>query len=360
METEMETRMGTATKTWSVKSCLTLFFAVCVTLGVAAQTQGSDEMQPTADAPPHMAEETGQGGTPPTAASSRSGAAEYSRDAFSTTMTGAHVVLGPGDELEITVFDTPELMQRVRVNSEGRITLQLVGEIAVTGMAPDELGKLVRRKLIDGNFMKDPQVSVFVLEYAGQMAYVTGEVARPGAYALLRSHRLLDLISLAGGLTPRAGDRITIGRGDDAAAQRLQVDLSDPDENRRNPIILPGDNISVSQTGVVYVLGDVQRPGGFQRDRRVSLSVLEAVALAQGTLPSAALSKVRLIRTTAEVRQDIPLNLKAILKSESPDPHLKPGDIVYVPGSLMRGTARKSVELIEQSAGLAAVYAVRP
>ena len=82
--------------------------------------------------------------------------------------------------------------------------------------------------------------------------------------------------------------------------------------------------------------------------------------MAQGTLPSAALSKVRLIRTTAEVRQDIPLNLKAILKSESPDPHLKPGDIVYVPGSLMRGTARKSVELIEQSAGLAAVYAVRP
>lgn len=283
----------------------------------------------------------------------------YTRDAFSTTITGARVVLGPGDQIEISVFDTPELTQRVRVNSDGKITLALVGEISVRGISPDKLGGIIARKLIDGNFMKDPQVSVFVLEYAGQMAYVTGEVTRPGAYALLRSHRLLDLISVAGGLTPRAGNAVTIVREDDAR-RHIAVDLSDKDENRANPEILPGDSITVGQSGIVYVLGDVNRPGGFVLDRRSTLSVVQAVALAEGAKPSAALTKTVLIRTTEGKRQETPLNLKMILKSKSPDLLLAAGDIVYIPGSLTRGMGRTSLEVIESSAGLAAVYATRP
>jgi polysaccharide export outer membrane protein len=283
----------------------------------------------------------------------------YTRDAFSTTMTGAQVALGAGDQLEITVFDTPELTQRVRVNSDGKITLALVGEITVRGMLPDVLSGVIARKLIDGNFMKNPQVSVFVLEYAGQMAYVTGEVNRPGAYALLRSHRLLDLISVAGGLTSRAGNEVSIVRGN-SAADHLLVDLNDKDQNRSNPEVLPGDSITVGQTGIVYVLGDVQRPGGFMLDRRTTLSVVQAVALAEGAKPSAALAKTVLIRTSQGKRQEIPLNLKMILKSQSPDLLLAAGDIVFIPGSLTRGMGRTSLEVIESSAGLAAVYATRP
>jgi len=283
----------------------------------------------------------------------------YSRDAFSTTMTGARVVLGPGDQLEISVFDTPELTQRVRVNSEGKITLALIGEISVRGMVPDKLEQLIARKLVDGNFMKDPQVSVFVLEYAGQMAYVTGEVPRPGAYALLRSHRLLDLISVAGGLSSRASNTVTIVRGNDAA-HPLQVDLSNKDAIQANPEISPGDSITVSQAGIVYVLGDVNRPGGFMLDRRTTLSVVQAVALAEGTKSSAALSKAILVRTVQGKRQETPLNLKMIMRSQNPDLLLQPSDILYVPGSLMRGMGKTSIEVLESSAGLAAVYSTRP
>jgi len=283
----------------------------------------------------------------------------YSKDAFSTTMTGARVILGPGDLLEITIFDTPELAQRARIDSEGKITLALIGEIAARGLSPDKLAGAITRKLVDGDFMKDPQVSVFVLEYAGQIAYVTGEVTRPGAYALLRSHRLLDLISVAGGLSPHAGNAVTIVRGD-KPAQNILVDLSDKDEARSNPDILPGDSITVGQTGIVYILGDVNRPGGYMLDRRTTLSVAQAMALAEGAKPSATLGKTVLIRTIQGKQQQIPINLKMILKSRSPDLLLAAGDIVYVPGSLLHGMGRTTLEVIESSAGLAAVYATRP
>lgn len=281
------------------------------------------------------------------------------QDATSTSVTGARVSLGAGDLLEIVVFDTPELTQKVRVDSEGNIRLQLIGEIRVQGMTADAVGKTVTQKLVEGHFVKDPQVSVFVSEYAGQMGYITGEVTRPGAYPLLRSHRLQDIISLAGGLSPRAGATVTIARENDQRSPQ-QIDLNDPDENRRNPEIHPGDNISVSKSGVVYVLGEVGRPGGFLLDRRASLSAIQALALAEGAKPSASLDKARLIRTTKETRDEINVNLKTMLLSQSPDLPLQAGDILYVPGSMWHGMGRRSIETILATASGVAVYAYRP
>ena len=277
------------------------------------------------------------------------------RDSFSTNVTGAQVALGPGDLLDITVFDIPELAQRTRVSSEGTITMPLIGEITVRGLWPNELEKMIRSKLIDGHFVKDPQVNVFVAEYAGQVAYVTGEVNKPGAYSLLRSHRLRDLLSVAGGLTLRAGNAVTIAHEGDAT-QPTRVDLSDSDENHGNPEIMPGDNITVGQSGIVYVLGDVERAGGFVLDRRTSLSVLQALALAEGPKPSASLKKALLIRTTTEQRQEIPLNLRMILQSKSPDVLLQAGDIIFVPGSLTRGMGRRTIDTILATASGVAIY----
>jgi len=278
---------------------------------------------------------------------------------MSTPITGARAVLGPGDLLEIHVFDTPELSQRVRVDSDGKIVLALIGEITVQNMTPNELEKLIAHKLIDGHFVKDPQVQIFVAEYAGQLAYIDGEVNRPGAYPLLRAHCLLDLIAVAGGLSVRAGNAVTIVREGDPASP-LHVDLSDTDEQKRNPEIQPGDSITVAQTGIVYVLGDVGKPGGFLIDRRTPLSVVKAVALAEGTTPTAAITKVRLIRTTDNVRQEIPLNLKSMLKSESPDLPVQAGDVIFVPGSMTRGLGRTSIQTILATASGVAIYAYRP
>lgn len=283
-------------------------------------------------------------------------ATALTRDSFSTGVTGTLVALGPGDLLEITVFDTPELTQKARVSSEGRITMPLIGEVAVQGLTPDELARTIRSKLIDGHFVKDPQVSVFVAEYAGQTAYITGEVNKPGAYALLRSHRLLDVIAVAGGLTSRAGNMVSIAHGG-RAGQVTRVDLSDHDENQSNPEIVAGDSITVGQCGIIYVLGDVERPGGFLLDRRSSLSVIQALALAEGTKSSASLTKARLIRTTGDQRQEIPLNLRMILQSKSSDVVLQGGDIIFVPGSLTRGMGRRTIDTILATASGVAIYA---
>jgi polysaccharide export outer membrane protein len=330
------------------KPILLLLLLLSVSPILSAQARETDRVQVQASAPQ----------APKSSEAPATGVASAT-DSLSTGITGAPVALGPGDLLEINVFDTPELTQKIRVDSDGKIALALIGEIVVKGISPGGLEKLIRSKLIDGNFVKDPQVSVFVAEYAGQSAYITGEVNRPGAYPLLRSHRLGDLISVAGGFTARAGNAVIITH-EGASAQPIHIDLSDKDEEQSNPEILPGDNITIGQTGIVYVLGDVERPGGFLLDRRTTLSVMQALALAEGIKSSASITKASLIRTNGEARQEIPLNLKAILKSQSPDLPLQAGDIIFVPGSLTRGMGRRTIDVILQSAGFAAIYAARP
>jgi polysaccharide biosynthesis/export protein len=313
-------------------------FTMTVLTPICAQTKVQGASQLTLPEPP------------PTQGAPRS----FSGDALATPITGARVALGSGDLLEIGVFDTPELSQKVRVNIDGKIVLPLIGEVSVQGLSPDLVEKSIRTRLIAGHFVRDPQVSVFVAEYAGQMAYITGEVNRPGAYPLLRLHHLADLIAVAGGLSARASNTVTITHQGDTASS--EVDLADKNEKQRSPEILAGDSIIVGQTGIIYVLGDVTRPGGFLLDRRTTLSVVQAVALAEGTTTTASVRKAQLIRATDGVHQMIPIDLKTILKSESPDPLMQPGDILYVPQSLTRGMGRLSIQTILATISGVAIY----
>ena len=278
---------------------------------------------------------------------------------MSATMTGAHTVLGPGDLLEIGVFDTPELTQRVRVNGEGKIYYSLVGDITVQGTSTESLREIIRKRLIEGRYVKDPRVTIFVVEYAGEMVYVTGEVNRPGAYSLLRSYRLLDLLSVAGGLTDRAANKITIIHESDPK-HLIHVDLTDPDAEVSNPEISPGDSVVVGLTGLVYVLGNVTRPGGFFLDRRSVLTVLEALALAEGPTQTASLTNGTLIHSADANPQPIPINLKEILKAQSPDFPLKGGDIIWVGDSQTRNLGRAAIQAILATASGVAVYASYP
>jgi len=274
---------------------------------------------------------------------------------LSTTMTAAPVLLGPGDLLEIGVFDTPELTAKFRVNSDGKITLPLIGEIHVGGLSPEQVQDLVATSLRDQNFVKDAQVSVFVAEYASQAVYVIGEVMKPGPYPLMGSHRMLDFISAAGGFTPRAGKTVTIKTSVDPGHPQTIGPASA--EKDANPEIGAGDSIIISQAGIVYVLGDVTRPGGFMLDREDTLTIMQALALAQGTLSTAAKSSAKLIRTTAKGREEIPVNLKAILKSKSTDLAMQSNDILFVPGSTTKGVL-KGVQGVLPAAASASVYRI--
>jgi|SRR5579862_1175612 len=274
---------------------------------------------------------------------------------LSTTMTAAPMLVGPGDLLEIGVFDTPELAGKVRVNSDGEITLPLIGTMHVGGLAPERVQALVAASLHDQNFVKDPQVSVFVDEYAGQGVYVIGEVIKPGPYPLMGSHRLLDFISAAGGFTPRAGKIVTIKTAADPDHPRIiSMDSAEKD---KNPEIAAGDSIIISQAGIIYVLGDVGRPGGFMLDREDTLTIMQALALAEGTLSTAAKSSAKLIRTTAKGREEIPVNLKAILKSKNTDLAMQSNDILFVPGSTTKGVL-KGVGAVLPTAAAASIYRI--
>ena len=273
----------------------------------------------------------------------------------STFQSGGVTPIGPGDLLEVTVFDTPELSGKVRVSNSGDVSLPLIGSMHVAGMKTDEMQSLVARKLIDGQMVKDPQVTIFLAEYATQGVSVLGEVKKPGIYPTLGQHRLMDYISLAEGLTPLAGAWATItARGQNQTTTVALSSKSGPTA-ARNPEIAPGDTIFISKAGIVYVVGDVGKPGGFIMDHDERLTVLQAVALAQGVNSTAAKKHARLIRRTPEGREEIPFDLGKVLTAKANDMPLQDEDIVFIPASAAKG-GMKNIPGVLASVAAAAIY----
>src|SRR5450432_367577 len=247
--------------------------------------------------------------------------------------SGGSGSIGAGDLLEVTVFDTPELSGKARVSNSGDVSLPLLGVLHVTGLTTDQAQKLVADSLIQKQLVKEPQVSVFVAEYVTQGVSVLGEVKHPGIFPSLGQHRLLDYISLAEGLTPLAGTSITITPRGATAPRTLTLPSISSPTSEQNPEIFPGDTIFVAKTGLIYVVGDVARPGGFALDHDQHLTVLQAIALAQGVNGTAAKSKARLIRRTANGNLEIPINLAKLMQSRESDLQLQDNDILFVPQS---------------------------
>jgi polysaccharide export outer membrane protein len=273
--------------------------------------------------------------------------------------SGAAGPIGAGDLVEMSVFDTPELSGKLRVSNTGDVILPLVGTVHLQGLTAADAQSLIRQKFIAGGFLKDPQVTVFITEYATQGVSIVGEVHKPGNYPAFGAHRLLDYLSLAEGLTPLAGTAIVIthsGHPEQPQTVKMAAGVAPQPEN--NPEILPGDTIFVEKTGLVYVVGDVVRPGGFPMDHDEQLSILQAVALAQGVNYTAAKGSVRLIRTTATGRQEIPINLKKIFASKAADIAMQDNDILFVPSSTARGALKAVSMTAVPAAASATIYRV--
>jgi polysaccharide export outer membrane protein len=197
-------------------------------------------------------------------------------------------------------------------------------------------------------------VSVFIAEFATQGVSVLGEVKKPGIYPSFGSHQLLDYLSMAEGATPLAGSMVDITRRGAGTPQR--VALRSKGETRENPEIFSGDTVLVERAGVVYVVGDVARPGGFPMDQDDQLSVLQAVALAQGVNRTAALKSAKLIRATPQGRTEVAINLHAMLGSKAADVPLLDGDIVFIPSSAAKSAMKRGLEAGVQAAVGVAIY----
>jgi polysaccharide export outer membrane protein len=175
-------------------------------------------------------------------------------------------------------------------------------------------------------------------------------------YPLLGSHGLLDLVSAAGGVTPTASRLVTVAhKSDPEHPEVVKIDTK-AGAVAVNVDIRPGDTITVARCGVVYVMGDVGRPGGFLIENNDRLTVLQAVALAQGATRTAVKNKARMIRKTSDGRQEIPLPLNRIMAGKAADPLLEDGDIIFIPSSEAKNLAYRSMEATVGVAASLVVY----
>jgi polysaccharide biosynthesis/export protein len=312
------------------------FLTLPLPYGLAQDRVGSSEIRPV---PPSTAQ------TEPTAA--RSAGSPHD------------LLIGAGDLLEVSLYGMPDFKTDVRVNSGGEISLPMIGTVPVAGLSVEQAETLVAHKLTEKGLFNDPHVTVFEKEYATQGISVLGEVQKPGIYPLLGSRKLYDAISAAGGTTPKAGRYVLITRRNDPQhSVRVPLMTGAPESMENNVTVEPGDTILISKAGVVYVVGDVHQPGGFVMENGNDITVLKAIALAQGTNPNAALNGARLIRKTPGGPQDVPLALKQILAAKAPDVQLQADDVVFVPGSAGKGAAKRGAEAILQMATGIAIWRV--
>jgi polysaccharide export outer membrane protein len=268
--------------------------------------------------------------------------------------------LGIGDLIDVTVFGVPDLSTKTRVSSSGDIYLPLVDYVHVADLTTDEAQELIQKRLEDGGFVRGPHVSIFVDESASQAITLLGEVGHPGPYPAIGERRLFDLISAAGGLTEKAGRSITIEHHGDPS-QKVEVQLSSTnlaEDTQDNVDLYPGDLVIVSRAGIVYVVGDVQRPSGFLVSEDTALTVLKALALAGGGTRTSALNRTRILRQTPNGIQEIPVSLKKILYAKAPDVALVKGDILFIPGSAGKAAAYRTADAAMSLSTALAVVAI--
>ncbi|QNI33812.1 polysaccharide biosynthesis/export family protein [Alloacidobacterium dinghuense] len=257
-----------------------------------------------------------------------------------------NIAIGAGDLLSIVVFDTPELTTSARVSQDGEVNLPVLGMMRLAGMNTIDAARRIEDELRSRHLILDPHVTVFISEYASQGATVMGEVRTPGVYPTLGTRKMLDMISVAGGLQTTAGKTVTIVHRDDPQ-HPVNIALQSGPANmsaQENPVILPGDTMIVAKAGVVYVIGDVLKPGGFLIDNNTPVSVMQSLSLAGGWDKTAALSKTKLIRKTSEGREEVDLDLKHVAYGSQADISVKDGDILFVPSSISKTLTYRGIE----------------
>jgi polysaccharide export outer membrane protein len=232
--------------------------------------------------------------------------------------------------------------------------MPLVGDIPVAGLTSREAEGAIAAGLRRNNIVNNPQVSVYVKEYTNSEISVVGQVAKPGPYSVLGPHRLFDMLQAAGGLTEKAANQATIAHRGGGNPVTIKLP-NNPGEMAQNNIELsPGDTVVVPSAAIVYVLGEVHKPGGYVLNSSGGTTVLRVVAAAGGPTLAAALGGVKMIRRTQNGLEELPVPLKNLLHAKVADIPLEPDDILYVPSSRLK--AALNAGALVTMAGSAALY----
>ncbi len=259
-----------------------------------------------------------------------------SRQSADTLAATSEYRIGPGDVLEIAVFQVEELNLTERVNGRGTIIVPLLGELEVAQKTSAEIEQMLAQRLGD-KYLHDPQVGVFVAEYHSQKITVMGAVNEPAVHVVQRPRSVLELLSMSGGLNEKAGYRMYIQTSSknpetgNIEPQRLMVDIKQVLENTGpllHMILHGGDSIYVPKAGVVFVEGAVHKPGAYPMQGEID--VLKAIAMAGGTNFDAKEGSIQVLRPDAKDNQVLEIDLKAVRDNKVEDLTLTNGDIVVV------------------------------
>lgn len=262
--------------------------------------------------------------------------------------------IGPQDELDILVFGAERFSGAFRVDPSGEIALPLLGSVPASGSTTRELEDTLETRLA-ATYMHDPQVTVRVTDMQSHGVSVMGAVNQPGVYQVAGHSTLLQVLAEAEGLSEEAGNRVYVVRpgkpgdavrtaasmGDGGAGapgtpgEVIEVNLGALLESGRveeNVVVRAGDIVQVTPAGLVYVVGEVNRPGGFSVPPGRPITVLQALAMAEGLGDMAAADRGMIVREhDSGSREEIPVNLEEVLEGSEAPPVLAARDVLFVP-----------------------------
>jgi len=236
--------------------------------------------------------------------------------------------LGAGDVIRITVYQNPDLTLETRVAETGVVSYPLLGSVHIGGLGIGAAEKLIADGLRNGSFVKQPQVTIVVLQVRGNQASVLGQVNRPGRYPLeVAGMRLTDLLAMAGGTAATGADTVVVTGTRNGQPMRVEVDLPSVFKAggaAKDLLIINGDTIWVERQPMVYIYGEVQRPGPMRLERGMTL--MQALATGGGLTQRGTEKGIRVHRKTADGQIQV---IEPKL-----DDAVQDGDVVYVRESI--------------------------
>jgi polysaccharide export outer membrane protein len=279
----------------------------------------------------------------------------------------ARYVLGPDDQLNIWGLDIEEISGRpVHLDASGELKVPLIGRIRAAGMTISELEEVLTKRL--SVYVQEPQIVVTLAEYRSQPVSVLGAVNNPGSHQLRGRKTVAEVLALAGGVKSDAGSWVKLTRrGDqgDIPHARAAKDtdgrftyatlnmssITDAKDQADNIIVRPHDILTVPRAELVYVIGEVQKAGGFVLNERESMSVLQALAMAGGLNQTASAAHAKILRTdiSGSSRKELPVDIGRMMAGKTPDVPLMSEDILIIPGSKMKKVATRTVEAAIQA-----------
>jgi len=204
--------------------------------------------------------------------------------AASTVPATNEYKIGSGDVVRISVYQNPDLTLETRITEAGIVTYPLLGTIRLGGLGVTAAEKLIGDGLRSGNFVKQPQVTIVVLQVRGNQASVLGQVNRPGRYPIeVADMRLSDMLATAGGTSVNGSDLVVLSGTRNGSPYRIEVDLPTlfaPGGRDKDVVVENGDTLWVDRQPLIYIYGEVQRPGPLRLER--GMTVLQALASGGG------------------------------------------------------------------------------